>query len=154
MGRDGSMEFKTPAHEAAYRRVQQMLHEIFGEQIFETDEAPVFGTMIGTAEVRVFVAPWGDDDAVVGTRSYVVHGTPITLELTKYLLNENDSMRFGGFALDDDDDIYFYHDIVASTVDKGELRSSVLAVGHTADKYDDLIEDRFGGVKWSERSRA
>jgi hypothetical protein len=65
----------------------------------------------------------------------------------RYLLQENDRMRFGSFGVDKDDDVFFEHTIVGSTCDKEEIKASVMAVVITADQYDDQIIAKWGGKR-------
>jgi hypothetical protein len=99
------------------------------------------------AELQIGVFPWSEADAVITTRSYVVTGAELTPELMRYLLTENAGMRFGAFGLDEEGDIIFEHTIVGSTCDQKELESSVVHVARTADDYDDLIVERWGGER-------
>jgi hypothetical protein len=87
----------------------------------------------------------------VVVRAYVVTDVEITPELMHFLLRENNIMRYGAFGLDKDDDIFFEHSIVGSTLDKEELMASVMAVLQTADKYDDQIRQRWGGRRALDR---
>jgi hypothetical protein len=103
--------------------------------------------MHGSAFAQIGVFPWGDDDALITTRSYVVTGIELTAELMRFLLHENAGMRFGAFGIDEDGDVIFEHSIVGSTCDQRELESSVTAVAATADEYDDRIVSRWGGER-------
>lgn len=144
-GGDG-IPFQTEAQRASYARAGALLTELFGEMIHRRDDAPIFGIKYGSAFAQVSVYPFGEDDAVICTRAYVLHDVDVTSELMRYLLNENNNMRFGAFGLANETHIFFEHSIIGSTVDKAELRASVLAVIGTADTYDDPLMARFGGT--------
>jgi hypothetical protein len=139
------MSFLSEPQEVCYRKIVPWLKESFGQFARPVEDQPVVLVNLGTTAAQVTVLPWGDDDAVITTRAWVTHGTEITPDLMRYLLHENNRMRFGAFVLDDEDDIFFEHTIVGSTCDEGELRSSVTAVVTTADKYDDEIVNKYGG---------
>jgi hypothetical protein len=139
------MEFFTEAQRECYTKIREMMLDLFHEDVVPRDDVPVFGLHMGSALAEAVVYPWGEDDAVVTTRAYVVRGTEVTPELMRFLLTENDKLRFGGFGLDEDGDIFFQHAIVGSTVDPEELRASLLAVVITADEYDDRIIETYGG---------
>jgi hypothetical protein len=145
------MEFKTAAQKACYEKVVPWMKELFGELAMTTEKAPVIGVVIGSALAQTFIYPWGDDDATICTRAYVVTGAELTPDLMHYLLRENDDMRFGAFGVDKDNDIFFEHTIVGSTCDKNELKASVIAVVRTADIYDDQIIARWGGQRAIDR---
>lgn len=145
------MEFKTEAHKACYEKVLGWMREIFGEMIFVDEKNPTIGIARGTAQGWVWVYPWGDNDAVINSRSWVVTGAEMTLDLAKYLLRESFGMRFGAFSIDAEDDILFSHAILGSTADKEELRASIMAVLNVADAEDEPITSRFGGQKATDR---
>ncbi len=145
------MEFSTPCQKQIYEKITPWMHELFGTFVHMRDDAPAFAVVVGTALAQVFVVPWGEDNASVTIRSYVVTGAEPTSELMHFLLRENDSMRFGAFGLDRDNDIFFEHTIVGSTVDKEELKASVMAVVITADRYDEKITERWGGQRAIDR---
>lgn len=139
------MEFLTEAQEQCYNQIREMLESLFGDDVVPREDVPVFGLHMGSALAEAVVYPWAEDDAVVTTRAYVVRGAEVTADLMRFLLQENDKLRFGGFGIDEDGDIFFQHAIVGSTADPEELRASLLAVVITADEYDDKIIEKYGG---------
>lgn len=145
------MEFQTDAQKACYEKVAPWFREIFGEMVLTHNDMPNFAIPIGSALAETAILPWGDDDATICTRAYVVTGAEITPELMRYLLNQNGLLRFGAFGIDEDGDILFEHSIVGSTCDKHELKASVFAVVMTADRFDDEIVARWGGQRRLDR---
>lgn len=145
------IQFQTKAQEEIYGRVAGWMKEIFGEFAVAREDAPSFNTYVGSAFAVTAVTPWGEDDAVIMTRSWVVTKIEGNQDLYYYLLRENDIMRFGAFGLDSDNDIYFEHAIPGKSTDKDELKASVMAVILTADKYDDTITQRWGGQRAVDR---
>lgn len=145
------MKFDTKAQEEIYNRVDGFLQQVFGEMVRKPGDRPVFLLQMGTTVTHIVVAPWSEDDAVVLVRAYVNYGADLTPDLLKFLLNENASMRFGAFGIDDDGDIFFEHSIVGATCDKEEIKASALAVASTADRYDEQIMERWGGVREIDR---
>lgn len=145
------MEFKTNPQKETYEKVMPWMKELFGAFVSVRQDAPHFGIAVGSAFTSIGVYPWGEDDATITTRSYVVTGVELTAELMKYLLQENDRMRFGAFGVDQDNDIFFEHTLVGSTCDKEEIKASVLAVVVTADEYDDKIIQKWGGQRALDR---
>lgn len=141
------MEFETQAQKECYEKVLPWVTELFGGSVLRKTEVPVLGIMHGSAFAQIGVFPWGDDDAFITTRAYVVTGADLTPELMRFLLLENTGMRFGAFGVDDVGDIIFEHSIVGSTCDQKELESSVIHVARTADEYDDQIVARWGGER-------
>ena len=146
------MEFRSAAQKACYEKIAPWMKELFGEFVMMRNDAPAMAVVIGSAVAQVGVIPWGNDDATINTRAYVVTGADATSELMHFLLRETDNMRFGGFGLDSDDDVFFEHAIVGSSCDKAELKASVMAVVVTADQYDDKIVARWGGQRALDRT--
>jgi len=145
------INFETPAQQACYERITPWIHELFPETVVTVDYSPMFGISLGSAVAQTEVLPWGEDEAIVLTRSYVVTQIEITSDLLYYLLRENDSLYFGRFALDSEDDIVFEHSLVGSTCDLAELRTAVITVVKFADEYDDKIVSRWGGQRAIDR---
>lgn len=147
----GGIQFQTKAQEEVYNKVKGWMKDIFGDFATPRADSPSFAVYVGSSYSSVAVMPWGEDDAVVATRSWIVTGVEMTQELCYYLLRENDNMRFGAFGLDSDNDVYFEHAIAGNSADKDELKASVMAVVMTADRYDDIISSRWGGTRAIDR---
>lgn len=145
------MDFYNQIHAEAYARVKQMLTELYGEMYLVDEEAPRFGVREGSAVANVFVMPWGEDQAVVDVRAWVVMGAELTPELMKFLLLQNNQFMLGGFGIDDEGDIFLSHSLLANDLDKAELRASINAVKATADHFDDEIQSRWGGQRMADR---
>lgn len=141
------MEFVTLAQRACYEKVVPWLKELFGSYAMVRNDIPVIQVTIGSALATVRISPWGEDDATISSRAYVVTGVELSADLMHFLLRENDKMRFGAFGVDGDENIFFEHTIVGSSVDKDELKGSVMAVVITADQYDDQIVTQWGGQR-------
>ena len=139
------MEFANEAQRSCYEKVASYLREVFGDSFTADVEFPRFGVKVGSALIIVFVEAWGAEDAVVVTKSWLVRGADVTADLTRTLLEWNDDVLFGAFGIDSDGQIYFQHAIVGSSLDREELRTSILAVGTAADQFDDKIVERWGG---------
>jgi hypothetical protein len=140
------MQFLNKAQETTYHNVGSWMREIFGESVIARKEIPSYVVRAGSALVHVTVFPWeAIDDARVSVSSYVVRSPDVDKDLTHYLLRENDDFRFGAFTIDKDGDITFTYSILGSAASKESVRVAVLAVGGTADNYDDKIVERWGG---------
>jgi hypothetical protein len=147
------MQFKHDKHREAYEKTKEYLHAAFGPLVHDLEEVPGFAVPYGSAIAFVRVLPWRDE-AVVCTRAYVVMGVEHTPELMEFLLRSNADFVFGAFGFDEDGDITFEHTILATHMDRDELRDSVLAVLVTADQFDDRITERFGGLRALDRMRS
>lgn len=148
------MQFQSQLQEACYNKIAIWMRELFGKFPCARPDVPGLGLFMGSALVEVLVFPWGDDDAIINTRSYVVSDIELSPELMSFLLKENSQMMFGAFGVDDNGDILFEHTIVGSTCDKKELESSVKAVLEVADEYDDIIVQQWGGKRALDRIKS
>ncbi len=144
------VQFEHDTQKAIYEKVGQYMKELFGEMTGVRDDYPAYYLRMGSAVVQAFVLSWGDTDAMINVRAYVVMGAEKTQEMLEFLLRENYDMRFGAFGLDKSGDVTFEHNIVGSTCDKNELKASIMAVVGTADRYDDQIVSRWGGKRASD----
>lgn len=141
------MQFETAAQEHCYAAIRPWMEELFETGLLILDDEPVFINNFGSAVASTKVIPWTGEDSLIVTRSYVVTNIDITPDLTRYLLRENNGIRFGRFALDEDNDIVFEHSLLGSTCDKKELENSVRSVIRFADDYDDEIVAQWGGQR-------
>lgn len=145
------MQFETVAQHQCYERILPWMENIFAGTLLMLEDEPVFINNFGSAVSSTKVIPWGEADALIVTRAYVVTNIEITPDLTYYLLRENDGIYFGRFALDSENDIVFEHSLVGSTCDQKELENSVRAVVEFADAYDDEIVSQWGGQRALDR---
>ncbi|MEM8543438.1 MAG: YbjN domain-containing protein [Cyanobacteria bacterium P01_H01_bin.119] len=146
------MEFETEAQKACYEKVAGWMSQLFTNIPWENLDEPGFGLFMGSAWVEVNIYPWGNDDSVINVRSTVVSGARLSSDLLRFLLQENDTLRFGAFAVNEQGDILFEHTIVGSTCDPQELEASAIEVLETADEYDDQIVADYGGDRALDRS--
>jgi hypothetical protein len=147
------MKFDSDAQKKTYEKILPWMQEAFGDFAGQRKEVPEFGVLVGSAFAQTSIYPFGENDAVVSTRAYVVTGADLTPDLMHFLLRENDRMTFGAFGLDEEGDIFFEHSIVGSTIDHEELKASVSSVVLIADEYDDLIVEKWGGQRAIDRVR-
>ncbi|MCJ7725993.1 MAG: YbjN domain-containing protein [Acidimicrobiia bacterium] len=148
------MDFQTDAQRKTYEKVAVWMKELFGEGFQAMPGRPVFIVPVGSSVTQIAVQPWGTDDAVIAGMAWVVQGVEITKDLLLYLLRTNMKFRFGGYGLDDDDDIFFSYSIVGSTADKEEVKALTLAVAGTADREDDQIVAKWGGMTAIDKMKA
>lgn len=148
------MKFENTAQKQTYEKVAKWLQELWGDKPKALSSAPIFSVHAGSAVIQVSVKPFGDNDSYVVAISWVVRDIELEPDLMEFLLKENDRVKFGGFGVDGDDDIFFRHAIVGSTIDKKELETLVVAVAITADEYDDKIIQRWGGQSGVDHMKA
>jgi len=146
------MQFQSKEQQACYEKILPWMTDLFGPFLRVRDEIPSFGVIVGAANIQLAVLAWGERDALITTRCYVVTNIKMTSGLMEYLLHENNRMIFGAFGVDEDGDIFVQHTIIGTSVDKEELKTSIYGVVHTADAYDEAIQQRWGGESVINRS--
>jgi hypothetical protein len=149
--KEAPVEFSNDAQKQTYEAVKGWMQELFGEMTKVQTDAPTFSIWMGSALTYVNVYSWGDDKSTIQCFSWVVTGAELTADLMQFLLQENNTMRFGAFGMDQENDIFFKHSIAGLTADKSELRAAIMAVANTADEYDDKITSRWGGRRATDR---
>jgi hypothetical protein len=146
--------FTNHVQELTYRKLTDYLKtsELFKNRVQAADDQPKLNLIHGSTRVGIRVLvwevnPWDTPELViVRACSCITVGTPITPELTEYLLRENLRMRFGAFQLGDDNEIFFAHNILGGEhLDLMELQTCILSVVTIADTYDDILTKKFGG---------
>ena len=142
-----NMSFESKAQKACYERILPWMQDLFGEAVVRFEDEPLFIVTIGAAVASTRVVPWGENDALVTTRSFVVTDVAVTPELSYYLLRANNGIHFGRFALDSENDIIFEHSLAGSSFNCIDLKHSITTVVRLADDYDDEILAQWGGQR-------
>lgn len=146
------MEFENKAHRKAAEKIEKMVRDLFPEdQITPHENIPGWMIRQGSAVIHVTVVPWRDGMHLVKITSYVVRGPELLPTCLRFLLDENQTKAFGGFAVDSDGDIVFRQSLLAEFCEKDELKIVIGAVSFTADQMDDVITQRWGGRRATDR---
>ncbi|MBI2300694.1 MAG: YbjN domain-containing protein [Armatimonadetes bacterium] len=138
------MTFESSAQEACYKRVKDWLAGV-RYRVEEDPERPVLRVKAGSSLVELAVKPWGDGDGAIRLRAKVVLNPVIDLDLALFLLRESTAQPMGGFGLDREGSIVFEHALLASGCGLEELIEALAMVSQVADRYDNLIVERWGG---------
>ncbi len=149
------MEFENAAQQETYEKVKSWMIDLFGDEFtFVDPDRPRFMLTKGSAAASIYVNAWGEDNATIWVRAWVVQKVELAPDLMHYLLLKNNEALFGAFGVDEEGDIFFEHTIAGVTCDREELRASVVAVLVSADEYDDQIVERWGGMSALDVSKA
>jgi hypothetical protein len=101
----------------------------------------------GSAEVRVTVGVFDEDQAAVRIAARAVTGATRSPELYRWVATTRADI--GHFSVVDEDDgsatVEFARTLVAEFLNPAELRLTVVAVALAADRFDDELAARFGG---------
>lgn len=137
------MEFANQRHRETFERVEEYLQELFEETYLEDGH---FYVTYGSTVLEISVEPYGPEDASVAIIAYCVQGTEVDDELLSGLLELNHTLPFGAFSVVGSD-IFFSHTLFGRTLERSNLLSAVSVVAETADRYDDLITEQYGGER-------
>ena len=88
---------------------------------------------------------------IVNIWALVLREVKATPELFKWIATEGQTFDYGRFKLSERPDspgkyaVIFEHNLAGDTLDAGELKGALAAVGFVADGEDDNLKARFGG---------
>ena len=155
-----ALSFSNTVQQLTYQKVADYLRgsELFQAALREYGDRPKFDILYGSALIEIEVLPWevhpweAGDLATVRATSCVTVGSTLECELLQFLLTENRRMRFGAFHLDDAGQVVFSESVLGGEeMSLIELQTCILSVVTIADTYDDIIAERFGGQRASDR---
>ncbi|WP_190316084.1 T3SS (YopN, CesT) and YbjN peptide-binding chaperone 1 [Pseudanabaena sp. UWO310] len=138
------MNFQTEAQQDCYQKVADWLPEIC-DRVNPITSSPLFSLQLGSATVLIEIRPFRELEAVIYLWAYVATEVEVSYDLLLYLLKQNDNFRFGGFSMADEGDIRFHVSLLGASCQENEFKLALAEVLETADRYDDLIVERWGG---------
>lgn len=111
--------------------------------------------------VNLKVHDWGKD-AAGESRSLVVISSMILRDvkpspgLFEWVAREGGSKWFGHIEVHNDGDsgnvmLIMSHTLLGDTLDEQELQSAMWTVLASADQWDDVLKEKFGGKRWSDQ---
>jgi hypothetical protein len=130
--------------------VEAALRELVGERLVADAAAGVFGFREGSAWLTVTVRPAPDGEPQIATRSWLVDGAEPTQELLHHLLLEADRPPFGAFGIDAREVVFLEHVLPGTGADPAQVRTVVAALAAFADRADDELVARFGGIRMTD----
>lgn len=145
------MEFATPAQRTCYEQVGAFLRQVYGERLVSDAGQPAYGLREGSAwvNIRVGVDPGGAP--VVAIRAWLVSGTDLTPEFLYHLVAEASRPPVGAYGLDAQGDLFLEHVLPGEGLTLAQLRQSVDGIAGEADRADDAIVARFGGIRMTDK---
>ena len=76
--KENTVEFQTTTEQACYDQIAVWMKELFGQFPCARSDFPGLGLFMNSALVEVLIYPWGNHDAVINTRSFVVRDANLT----------------------------------------------------------------------------
>ena len=129
--------------------VEKYLTESFGGYL--KDQNGNYILQAGSARIMVMPLDWYQGQTLVKIMALVSRDAERVDELAKYLIEENLNLIFGKFSYEPASRmVFFEHTLLGDFLNRKELEMAVGAIASTADKYDDEIQNRFGGKKFGE----
>ncbi|WP_017323951.1 hypothetical protein [Synechococcus sp. PCC 7336] len=156
-----AIAFANSTQASTYRKVADYL---FNSRLFlgamrAVRDRPKFDLLYESTMVEVEVLPWevhpweDSEMAIVRAASCVTIGSSMDADLMQYLLHENRRMRFGAFHLDESKNVVFAESVLGGeNMALVELQTCILSVATIADTYDDIIAEKFGGLRAIDRA--
>jgi len=145
------MDFTSPGQHACYDQVAEYLRQLYGERLVVDGMSPAFGVREGSAWINVWVRSTSGGTPVVITRAWLVSGTDLTADFLHHLLTEGGRPALGAFGLDGADDVYLEHSLPGEGITLEQMRASVTTIAAEADRADDAIVARFGGIRMTDK---
>ena len=142
--------------EAARQKVERILAAAYSNVVLTEDG---FKIERGSTAVFILVKDFGQDSdgdpsSIVHLWAPVARGLKPTPEFYHWAATEGRSKYVGGITVTDRDDgtchVVFDHAILADYLDPAELTSAISLVLRGADAYDDVIQSRFGGKRYTD----
>ena len=141
------MNFQTETQQDCYQKVADWLPEICDRVSTPFADNPIFSLQFGSATVLVEICPFRQIESIIYIWAYVATEVEINDELLLFLLKQNNVFRFGGFSMAEDGDIKFHVTLLSAFCQKNEFQLALTEVLESADHYDDLIVQRWGGKR-------
>lgn len=110
--------------------------------------------------VQIKVSDWGTDEegeprTVISVASPLLREVTPTPELFEWVAREGGDRLFGHVEVHDYNEpgtvhLVFRHTLLGDFVDEPELRTALFGVLSVADKWDDELQERFGGKRFKD----
>jgi hypothetical protein len=139
------VNFQTEAQHDCYTKLADWLPQVSDCVVSPSTGNPIFSLKFGSALVLVEVRPFRELESIIYIWTYVATEVEVRDDLLLYLLKQNDAFRFGGFSMADDGDIRFHVTLLGSCCQQNEFKLALTEVLESADHYDDIIVERWGG---------
>lgn len=146
-------EERSLALEKTVRRIRTLLEELYGDDGFHTWSDSAFIRVVEQQVVFLVLSAF-HEDVVLNVRCYVVRDIEAADEaLGHFLACANAEQLFGGFSLDEDNDVCFDYSLLGSSITEDSLRLAIEVVAHAAARYGPEVIARWGGVSSLEKLR-
>jgi len=130
-------------------KIQDYLRQIAGSYEIGTDGSCAI--RVGTTKVIVRADEWVKDRSLVNVVAIVAVEVEPTKDLMEFLNTKNADLVFGKFfVMREQKLVLCQHALLGDKMDREELETAVMAIGAVADRYDEEIVNRFGGMRYTD----
>ena len=140
-----------------YDHVKQLMLTLYGEKnisiLKDVDgNENGMGMYRGSTDVQIHVYPYKQDLSVITISAVLTYQTASTAELFEWISITNPKIMFGSLGFIEYiekpgwGNVSFYCDLYGRTITKEELCNAVDNAGYMADKNDDFVVQKFGGL--------
>jgi hypothetical protein len=147
-------EERTQALDLVVRRVRKLLQELYGTDGFHAWGETAYIRVVEQQVVFLVLSAF-HDDVVLNVRCYVVRDIDKADEaLGHFLACSNSEQLFGGFSLDEDNDVCFDYSLLGTAITEESLHLAIEVVAHASARYAPEIISSWGGLSSLEKLRA
>jgi len=146
--------------EEVKKTVGEQMLDMF-ESYIETDDGEFVVEVGSSAAIIDVVEGFGEGGTVILVNAPVLIGAKVSPALFKWIATEGQDFLLGAMSVDVDEDddgktgsVIFRSNIIGDDVDPSELKAAIFSVLAVADKFDSLLQKKFGGKRYIDLSDA
>lgn len=145
--------------EQTMMKVQRILTGPMGLNIMIVGGAIRIGFEKASTQLHIRVVEWGEDDdgqprSLVLVRAPILRSVEPTPDLYEWVARKGSSAWFGRVEVHDFDDdtvhLLLSHTLLGDYLDRPELEATMWGVLRLADTWDDELQAKFGGKRFSD----
>lgn len=138
------------------QRVQRIL---VGEFEVTLTKDGGFRVDLGSTAVFITVKEWTPDNdgnprSIVRVSAPLGRKVAATPELFRWAAIDGRARLFGGVTVFEEEGgtlfLVYDHTLLGDFIDPAEMITAVYAIGSTADEFDEIVHDRFGGKRYTD----
>jgi hypothetical protein len=118
---------------------------------YQQDREGDFSIDYESAKIMVCPRAWSDGKTIVKVFSITNLDVPQNPALFEFLVKENFTLFLGHFSYDEDNlAVWLEHVLLGEEINKESLMTVITTIAILADRYDDIVKQKFGGILYTE----
>ncbi|MCE1248849.1 MAG: YbjN domain-containing protein [Firmicutes bacterium] len=118
---------------------------------FEQDSEGDFLIEYETARIMVCPRTWSEGKTIVKVFSITNLDVPESPALFEFIAKENFRLLIGHFSYDEDNlAVWLEHVLLGEEINKESLMTVITTIAILADRFDNVIKQKFGGILYTE----